>query len=615
MLEGLAGQASEVLTDDDRFRRAIIDPAWELMPAPVRFLGRDRVRWDALLLALRDQMFEVQDARVVVRGDVASRFQGIAGAVFQGDGGVGVASAGPAAIEPPAQRFAVGIDLGTTYSVIAHLDAAGRPWTVPNAEGDAITPSVVLFDGDRIVVGKEALKAASLEPDRVARYAKRDMGSPVHSKAIGGQHLPPEVIQSLVLEKLRVDAEARLGTVRAVVITVPAYFNEPRRKATQDAGRLANLEVLDIINEPTAAAIAHGVQFGFLSPKGESPAPETVLVFDLGGGTFDATLMRIDGRSYRTLATAGDVQLGGLDWDNRLIDHVATAFRDKHHGIDPRSNPSGLERLAREVEEAKRSLSARETVTITFEHAGQAVRVPVTRDQFEAMTADLLERTRFTTSRLLSEAGVKPAELTRVLLVGGSTRMPMVARMLRDELGREPDRSLAADEAVAHGAAIYAGLITDSAAALGGVSVRNVNSHSLGVLAIEHATGRNRNRVLVPRNSPLPIERRGRFQTRRDNQKSVEVRVIEGGDASGEGATMLGTFLVKDLPPGLPAGTPIEVVFRYMANGRLDVEAWLPTINARAEERFDRASGLGVEQVDHWRDRLRSGLGPLDLTS
>jgi molecular chaperone DnaK len=509
----------------------------------------------------------------------------------------------------------VGIDLGTTYSVVAHLDGAGRPWTIPNAEGDAITPSVVLFEGASIVVGKEALKAAPLEPDRVARFAKRDMGSPVYSRAVGGQHLPPEVIQSLVLEKLRRDAEARIGPVRAVVITVPAYFNEPRRKATQDAGRLANLEVLDIINEPTAAAIAYGVQFGFLSPKGESAATETVLVFDLGGGTFDVTLMRIDGRSYRTLGTAGDVQLGGIDWDDRLADHVATAFRDRHHGIDPRTNPAGVERLSREVEEAKRALSARDAVTITFEHAGQAVRVSVTRDQFEAMTADLLDRTRFTTRRLLSDAGVEPGALTRILLVGGSTRMPMVSRMLREELGREPDRSLSADEAVAHGAAIYAGLITDSAASLGGVSVRNVNAHSLGVLAIEHATGRDRNRVLIPRNSPIPIERRGRFQTRRDNQSSVEVRVIEGGDASGAGATALGTFLVRDLPPGLPAGTPIEVAFRYMANGRLEVEARLPTVGARAEERFDRAGGLGVEQVEHWRDRLRSGLGPLDLSS
>ena len=212
---------------------------------------------------------------------------------------------------------AVGIDLGTTFSLVAHLDSAGRPWTIPNAEGDMLTPSVVLFEGSSVVVGKEAVKAAALEPERIAQFVKRDMGSAVYSKAINGEHLPPEVIQSLILEKLKRDAEAKLGPFRKVVITVPAYFNEPRRKATQDAGHLAGLEVLDIINEPTAAAISFGVQEGFLTAKGEAKRPEKVLVYDLGGGTFDVTLMDIDGKNCTVVATAGDVCLGGIDFPGR----------------------------------------------------------------------------------------------------------------------------------------------------------------------------------------------------------------------------------------------------------------------------------------------------------
>ena len=224
---------------------------------------------------------------------------------------------------------AIGIDLGTTFSVIAYLDSTGRPQTIVNFEGEALTPSVVFFDASSVVVGKEAVKASCLEPEGVAEYAKRDMGCPIYSKAINGEHYPPEVVQSFVLEKLKQDAQSKIGTFQKAVITVPAYFNEPRRKATQDAGHLAGIEVLDIINEPTAAAIDFGFQKGFLSSKGESQRPETILVYDLGGGTFDVTLMHIDGTSYTARATAGDVYLGGIDWNRRMVDYLAEEFEDE----------------------------------------------------------------------------------------------------------------------------------------------------------------------------------------------------------------------------------------------------------------------------------------------
>jgi len=506
---------------------------------------------------------------------------------------------------------AVGIDLGTTFSLVAHLDDAGRPQTIRNAEGDLLTPSVVLFEGSSVVVGKEAVKAAALEPDRVAPFAKRDMGSSTYSKAINGEHLPPEVIQSLILEKLKRDAEAKLGPFQKAVITVPAYFNEPRRKATQDAGRLAGLEVLDLINEPTAAAIAFGVQEGFLTPKGESKRREKILVYDLGGGTFDVTLMDIDGKNCTVLATAGDVYLGGMDWDQRIANHVAEVFEKQFRGIDPRQSPAGLQRLLREAEDAKRALSARETATIAFEHAGQGIRVPITRKQFETISADLLERTRFTIRNLLKDAHLNWDVITRVLLVGGSSRMPMVQNMIEEEFGRSVDRSLSFDEAVAHGAAIYAGLLLESAGgSMPRVAIRNVNGHSLGVLAIEPATGRPRNRVMIPRNTPLPATERARFKTHRANQRTVEVRVVEGGDASGQNSTPIGKCILGDLPPKLPAGTPVDVAFSYEENGRLEVKAWLPHLNKQASLTIERETGLSEGILREWSEKLRLQEGP-----
>ncbi len=509
---------------------------------------------------------------------------------------------------------AVGIDLGTTFSLVAHLDSAGRPWTIPNAEGDLLTPSVVLFEGSSVVVGKEAVKAAALEPERIAQFAKRDMGSPIYSKAINGEHLPPEVIQALILEKVKRDAEAKLGPFQKVVITVPAYFNEPRRKATQDAGHLAGLEVMDIINEPTAAAIAFGVEQGFLTSKGEAKRAERLLVCDLGGGTFDVTLMDIDGKNCTVLATAGDVYLGGMDWDQRIADYVAEQFQQKFRGIDPRQNPAGLQRLLREAEDAKRALSARETITISYEYAGQGIRVPISRQQFETITADLLERIRFTSRNLLKEAGLGWDAVTRLLLVGGSSRMPMVQNMLEHESGRKVDRSLSFDEAVAHGAAIYAGLLLASeAGSLSTVKIRNVNSHSLGILGTERATGRRRNKVMIPHNTPLPSTKLARFQTHRVNQRVIEVNVIEGGDASGSNSTPIGKCVLRDLPAGLPIGTSVEVVFTYAENGRLEVKARLPDLNKEATLTIERESGLSDALLQEWNQKLKSGQGPLKL--
>lgn len=508
---------------------------------------------------------------------------------------------------------AVGIDLGTTYSVVAFLDPAGRPQTILNAEGDLTTPSVVLFDKSSVVVGKEAVKAASLEPDCIADFAKREMGCTAYSKTIHDEHFPPEVIQSFVLEKLKTDAEKKLGSFRKAVITVPAYFNEPRRKATQDAGHLAGLEVLDIINEPTAAALTFGVQRGFLKRDGTAESDETILVYDLGGGTFDVTLMEIRGDSYATVGTGGDVYLGGIDWDRRLVDHIAEAFKAKYR-FDLRQNPGACHRLMRAAEDAKQTLTARQETTILFDHSGDAVRLPVARADFESMTADLLERTRMTVRGVLKDAGLQWSDVTRILLVGGSTRMPMVRRMLREESGKELDCSLSAAEAVAHGAAIYAGLLLEGDASSGrAVRVQNVNSHDLGVLGIELATGRPRRKVMIPRNTPLPAKHASRFATHRDNQPDVVVNIVEGGDDTGQNATHIGACVIRNLPLGLPKGTRVRVVFAYAANGRLDVYAHLPTVGSTATLTLERTSGLNNKALDEWRDRLGERRRPVKL--
>jgi molecular chaperone DnaK len=402
------------------------------------------------------------------------------------------------------KQTAVGIDLGTTFSAIAYMDEKGRPQTVRNQEGDISTPSVVHFSSSGLIVGREAIKAGRFEPDAIAQFAKRDMGKPNYHRAICARRLPPEVIQALVLRKLRQDASAVLGEVTRAVITVPAFFNEPRRKATMDAGALAGLEVLDIINEPTAAAIAYGVLEGFLSSKGETQRKETVLVYDLGGGTFDATLMEIDGLNYRALATDGDVFLGGIDWDRRIVDYVAEQFQ-KERDEDPREHPEGMQTLLMEAEEAKRSLTARDSITIHFAFGRHRTRVALSRQQFESMTEELVRRTIFTVECLLRDANKKWDDLTRILLVGGSSRMPMVQKALEQASGKTLDRSLLAEEPVALGAAIYANILdTQGDSERPKFNVKNVSSHHLGVLGVERETGMPRRKILIPRNTPLP---------------------------------------------------------------------------------------------------------------
>ena len=360
----------------------------------------------------------------------------------------------------------VGIDLGTTYSVVAALDPSGRPVTIPNRHGDLSTPSVVLFDDDGLIVGKEAQRLALLEPDRVAECPKRDMGSRFYHRPVAGRQVPPQVISAIILKRLKADAERRLGPIRRVVITVPAYFDHTRREATCEAARLARLEVADLLNEPTAAALAYGFQEGFLDKAGALDGRKTVrkgvmtvVVYDLGGGTFDVTVMQIRDRQFKTLVTDGDVRLGGRDWDRRIVDHAAAGYMAEHPGDDPRDDPVTLQSLFQQAEEAKRTLSERSKTRLVYAHHGQhAVHRAVSRRVRRADGRPPGADPRHDEAR--PERG-RPgvAGGRQALLSGGSTRMPQVARMLRELSGQEPDRSISPDEAVAHGAALYHGIL------------------------------------------------------------------------------------------------------------------------------------------------------------
>lgn len=503
---------------------------------------------------------------------------------------------------------AVGIDLGTTFSVVAWLDEVERPQTLNNAEGDKLTPSAVLFDGTETIIGKEALKALATDAERVALCAKLELGQRMFNKVLAGRQYPPEALEACVLNKLRLDSQRQIGAYEKVVVTVPAYFDETRRKATQDAGYMAGFDVMDIINEPTAAALAFGYQQGFLSPGGEAPSRKRILVYDLGGGTFDVTVMEIQGRDFTALATDGDVRLGGHDWDQRLVDLVAEEFI-RQHGVDPRDDANARGRLWRDCEDAKRTLSARRKTTISCLFQGRGARIEVSRERFEEITRDLLDRTSFTTRQTLQAAGLEWNDIDHVLLVGGSTRMPAVREMLQMLSGKAPDHSVSPDEAVAHGAALHAGLLLDRHQGKSpNFRVRNVNSHSLGVVATEPSTQRRRNAILIPRNSPLPASAKRTFRTQKASQRSILVRVVEGENASPDDCSQIGKCSVRALPPNLPPQTPIEVIFRYAENGRLTVV--VEVAGKRVAHEFQRENSLTQEQLDSWRQFI-SGLPPL----
>jgi molecular chaperone DnaK len=386
-----------------------------------------------------------------------------------------------------------------------------------------------------------------------------------------------------------------------VVITVPAYFDEVRRKATHDAGYMAGLDILDVLNEPTAAAVDFGFQQGYLNADGAEREPRRVLIYDLGGGTFDVTLMELSGNQFRMLATDGDVRLGGRDWSQRLVDRISQAFVHQH-GIDPRQDPTQSTRLWRDCEEAKRALSIRSRTQFICDYQRRALKLEITRREFEQLTRDLLDRTVFTVRQLMRASRLSWRDLDRVLLVGGATRMPAVAARLEQLTGRQPDRSLSPDESVAHGAALYAAmLLARRSGEPVPFQVQNVNSHSLGVVATVSKSRRSANAVLIPKNTPLPAVQHRVFRTQKPGQRSLLLRIVEGESDDPDQCAQVGQCSVQGLPPDLPAKTPVNVEFAYTESGRLRVRVAIANSSVFTEYPVTRQHSLSPLEIHSWR--------------
>ena len=480
----------------------------------------------------------------------------------------------------------IGIDLGTTNSVVAVMEG-GKPTVIANAEGMRTTPSIVGFskNGERLV-GQLAKRQAILNPDKTISSIKRHMGED-YKKNIDGKDYTPQEISAMILRKLADDASAYLGEkVTSAVITVPAYFNDAQRQATKDAGKIAGLDVLRIVNEPTAAALAYGL---------EKDKSEKVLVFDLGGGTFDVSILEIGDGVHEVLSTSGDTHLGGDDFDKKIIDWICAEFK-KQEGMDLTNDKQAMQRIKEAAEKAKCELSSVMETTINLPYITADANGPkhlelsLTRAKFEELSMDLLNRCKKPVEQALSDAGLSKNEINEVVLVGGSTRIPAVQQLVKDYTGKDPNQSVNPDEVVAVGAAIQAGVL---AGEVKDIVLLDVTPLTLGIETLGGVMT-----ALVPRNTTIPVSKSQVFSTAENNQTAVDIQVLQGERPMAKDNKSLGMFRLEGIAPAMRGIPQIEVTFDIDANGIVNVSAKDKATNKEQKITITNSSNLSEDDID-----------------